>query len=264
MFKNYVACIHAYTHTHTHTYIYIYTCRHTQQICVHITTFKATKDIAAGQEIFIWYGNAQWFERKNILRADVDYASTMWRPGLHPLQCRQSVAQATGADGRHSFFVRKAIPSGTVLEVSVCLEVSVVAIDQFPFLWDFVLTGETENKYIGCQQTSASSRAHAAYVFADQGEGNIGERAERVLHFIYPLTLFQWPNPSSSTALSTICHGLRVRVKVLRLHRPEVRVYVNQTQYRPLWTRSNSICIDQTNTPSRTHALHQSMLSPQF
>ena len=70
----------------------------------------------------------------------MDYASTIWRPDLHPLPCRQSVAQITRADGRHSFFVREAVPAGTVLEVSLCLEVSVVAVDQFPFLWDFVLT----------------------------------------------------------------------------------------------------------------------------
>ena len=130
-------------------YTYIHTYIHTQEIHVHINTSKATKDIAAGQEIFIRYGNAQWFERRNIPRADVDYASTMWRPDLHPLPCRQSVAQKTRADGRHSFAVREAVPSGTVLEVSLCLEVSVVAVDQFPFLWDFVLTGETENEYTG-------------------------------------------------------------------------------------------------------------------
>jgi hypothetical protein len=88
----------------------------------------------------------------------------MWRPDLHPLPCRQSVAQITGADGRQSFFVREAVPAGTVLEVSLCLEVSAVAVDQFPFLWDFVLTGETENEYTGCQQIYASSRAHTACV----------------------------------------------------------------------------------------------------
>ena len=143
----------------------MYACTHTQQIHVLITTFKATKDIAAGQEIFIRYGSAKWFERRNIPRADVDYADTMWRPDLHPLPCRQSVAQTTGADGRHSFAVREAVPAGTVLEVSVCVEVSVVAVDQFPYLWDFVLTGEMENEYTGCQQIYASSRAHTACVF---------------------------------------------------------------------------------------------------
>ena len=153
-------CIHKCIHTYRYC---------TQQRHEHITTFKATKDIAAGQEIFIRYGSAKWFEEKNIPYTDVDYASTMWRPDLHPLPCRQSVAQTTGANGRNIFFVRKAIPSGTVLEVSVCLEVSVVAIDQVPFLWDFVLTGETEHEYdtsyTCCQQTSASSRVRLPPVF---------------------------------------------------------------------------------------------------
>ena len=122
-----------------------------KQIHVHINPFKATKDIAAGQEIFVRYGDAEWFESRNIQYADVDYASTMWRPDLHPLPCRQNVDQTTGADGRHSYAVVEAVPSGTVLEISLCLEVSVRVVDQFPFLWDFVLTGETENEYTGCQ-----------------------------------------------------------------------------------------------------------------
>ena len=109
-------------------------------------TFKAAKDIAAGQEILIRYGGAEWFECRNIPRADVDYASTMWRPDLHPLPCRQSVAKTTGVDGRHSFAVREAVPSGTVLEVSLCLEVSAIAVDRLPFLRDFVLTGEIKNE----------------------------------------------------------------------------------------------------------------------
>ena len=113
---------------------------------VHINTLKATKDIAAGQEIFIEYGNAQWFESKGVTYADVDYANTMWRPDLHPLPCRQKVDPTTGADGRHSFTVREAVPSGTVLEISLCVEVSLIVVDQFPFLWDFVLTGEMENE----------------------------------------------------------------------------------------------------------------------
>ena len=119
----------------------------------------------------------------------------MWRPDLNPLPCRQNFAWAVGADGRYIFTVIGAIPSGTVLEMSLCVEISVTVVDQFPYLWDFVLTGETENKCTGCQQTSASSRPHTACVFVDQGEGNIGERAEQVLHFIYPITLFQCPNP---------------------------------------------------------------------
>ena len=67
----------------------------------------------------------------------------MWRPDLHPLPCRQNVRHRTGADGQHSFAVVDTIPSGTVLEISLCVEVSVVVVDQFPFLWDFVLVGAT-------------------------------------------------------------------------------------------------------------------------
>ena len=108
------------------------------------------KDIAAGQEIFITYSNKQWFEAKNISYIDVDYASTMWRPDLHPLPCRQSVHHTTGADGQHSFVVSESIQSGTVLEISLCVQLSVILIDQLPYLWDFVLTGEMENKDTGC------------------------------------------------------------------------------------------------------------------
>ena len=121
-----------------------------KQIHVHITCFKATKDIAAGQEILVRYGSAQWFESRNIPYADVDYASTRWRPELQPLACRQDVVPTVGADGQHSFAVREGMPSGTVLEISLCLEVSVVVVDQFPYLWDFVLTGEAEHEYSGC------------------------------------------------------------------------------------------------------------------
>ena len=158
---------------------------------VHINTPKATKDIAAGQEIFIRYGSAKWFEGKNLSYADVDYASTMWRPDLHPLPYRRKVAQRTRADGRHSYVVLETIRPGSILEISLCVVVSVVVIDQFPFLWDFVLIGETEHEHTGCQQTFASSHAHTACVFADQGEGNIGERAGQVLYFISPLPLFR-------------------------------------------------------------------------
>ena len=114
-------------------------------------TFKATKDIAAGQELFVRYGSAEWFDTKNIPYTDVDYASTMWRPDLQPLPCRKKVVQTTGADGRRSYIVREAVPSGAVLEISLCLEVPVIAVDQFPFLWDFVLTGETWNLHAGRQ-----------------------------------------------------------------------------------------------------------------
>ena len=112
---------------------------------MHITILKATKDIAAGQEIFYDYGGPQWLESKNIPYADVDYDSTRWRPELKPLPCRKNVMQTTGADGRCIYAVREAVPAGAVLEISLCLDVPVVVVDQFPFLWDFVLTRETDN-----------------------------------------------------------------------------------------------------------------------
>ena len=92
----------------------------------------------------IRYGSEEWFEVKNIPYVDADYASTIWRPDLHPLPCRQRVRQTTGADGRHSFaVVADTIPSGTVVENSLCVEVSVIVVDQFPVLWDFVIMDAT-------------------------------------------------------------------------------------------------------------------------
>ena len=86
------------------------------------------------------------------------------------------------------------MPSGTVLEISLCLKVPAVVIDQFPSLMGFVLAGETENVHAGCQQTD---RAHTACVFADQDLGKIVERAESIVYpgyFISSLTLFRCPN----------------------------------------------------------------------
>ena len=124
---------------HTHTYMQN-RCMYTHNI------FKATKDIAAGQEIFYGYGGRQWFKSKNVPYADVDYASTRWRPDLQPLPCRKNVIQTIGADGRRMYIVREAIPSGAILEISLCLGLPLSIVDQFPFLWDFVLyDGEKEN-----------------------------------------------------------------------------------------------------------------------
>ena len=115
-----------------------------KQIHEHMNTFKVTKDIAAGQEVLVRYGSGKWFEGKNIPYSDVDYASTMWRPDLHPLPCRRSVRKITGADGRHSFSVlAETIPSGTVMDISLCVKVSLIVVDQFPVLWDFVLVRAT-------------------------------------------------------------------------------------------------------------------------
>ena len=124
--------------------IRVYTCTHTQRLQVRINIFKATKDIAAGQELLASYGSAQWFQAHNVSYSAVDYASTMWRPDLRPLPCRQYVHRTTGADGRPIFTAGEAMRSGTVLEISLCVEVSLIVVDQFPFLWDFVLTGETD------------------------------------------------------------------------------------------------------------------------
>ena len=116
---------------------------HTYTTDMHTHKHKATKDIAAGQEIFVRYGDARWFEIKNIPYADVDYASTMWRPDLHPLPCRQSFNKITGADGQHRFSFPAKVPLGAVMDVSLCVEVSLNVVDQFPFLWDFVIMGAT-------------------------------------------------------------------------------------------------------------------------
>ena len=91
----------------------------------------------------VQYGDAIWFKSKNIPYSDVDYAKTMWRPDLHPLPCREKFGVTTGADGRHSFSVLTKLAPGTILDISPCVEVPVVVVDQFPFLWDFVIMGAT-------------------------------------------------------------------------------------------------------------------------
>ena len=86
----------------------------------------------------------------------------MWRPDLQPLPYRRKVAQRIGADGRYSFVVLEDMMLGSILEISLCLEVSLVVVDQFPFLWDFVLTGETVNEHPDSLPTDFSllTRAH--------------------------------------------------------------------------------------------------------
>ena len=88
-------------------------------------------------------GDAMWFEDRNVSYNNVDYASTMWRPDLRPLPCSQSVRHTTGADGQHSFSVLAKLPAGTLLEISLCVKMSLNVVDQFPVLWDFVLFGAT-------------------------------------------------------------------------------------------------------------------------
>ena len=168
---------------------------HTQEKHEHINAFKATKDIAAGQEILIQYDSRQWFDYKDVPYADVDYASTMWEPHLQPLPCRQSFAQTT-VDGRQSFAVREAVASGAVLEVSLCVEMPVTVVDQFPFLWDFVLTGEIEDEYrymlFNNRLLSPPPRTRClCFCAADRGQRSIGEVADKVLCVLSPRTLNQ-------------------------------------------------------------------------
>ena len=167
----------------------MYACTCAQCIHLHVNTFKATKDIAAGQEIFIRYGDAFWFEGRNLSYIDVDFASTRWRPDLKALPYRRKIAQGIGADGHRRYAVLEPIKPDSILEVSLCVEISLVSVDQFPFLWDFVLTGEMENEHVGYQQTSASSLAYTDCAFADDGEGNIGGHADQVLCFSSLFTL---------------------------------------------------------------------------
>ena len=69
----------------------------------------------------------------------------MWRPELQPLPCRQTFLEKPGPDGRTSFAVMAdTIPAGTVLEISLCVAISLNVVDQF-FLWDYVLTGAQSN-----------------------------------------------------------------------------------------------------------------------
>ena len=115
---------------------------HTHHIHGRINTFKAAKDIEAGQELLVRYNDAQWFKSKNIPYSDVDYASTIWRPDLKPLPCRKNVDLWTESDGRPTFAVQAMVSSGTVMDVSPCVKVSVIVVDQL-LLWDFALMDQT-------------------------------------------------------------------------------------------------------------------------
>ena len=134
---------------------------HTQRIHGHINTFKAQKDIEPGQEVLVRYSTAQWFESKNIPYSDVDYASTMWRPDLQPLPCRENVDLATGWGGRHTFSVLAELPSGTVMDIAPCVKVSLIAVDQF-LLWDFVIIDATTQTVCarGCRSLLATRYPH--------------------------------------------------------------------------------------------------------
>ena len=102
----------------------------------------------------------------------------------------------------------------------IWVEVSVVVVDQFSYLWDFVLTGETENEHTGCQHSSATSRAHTGCFFADQGELNIGERANQVL-FSFLYSLFSNDQTRNDPKPSRPCDlrlGSLVRMDLKREH----------------------------------------------
>ena len=66
----------------------------------------------------------------------------MWRPDLDPLPCRENVNLTTGEDGRPIFFVPAMLPADTVMDISPCVKVSIIVVDQF-LLWDFVLMDAT-------------------------------------------------------------------------------------------------------------------------
>ena len=110
-----------------------------EQIHEPINALQAIKNITAGQEILVRYGDVKWFETKSIPYSDFDYANTMWRPDLQPLPCRENLRLGTGADGRHSFSILRKYPAKAVLDISLCMDVSLIVVDQFPVLWDFVL-----------------------------------------------------------------------------------------------------------------------------
>ena len=150
---------------------------------------KAATHIEAGQELFVSsLGDSPY--------TAVDYASTMWRPDLQPLPCCQDIEQTTDANGLRSYTALSAIPSDTVLDVSLCLDVPANFVDQFPALRNSTLPGQTQHVHAAHQQASATLRAHIAFVFADpRNEKEIGDPANAVLDFISALTLFQCPNP---------------------------------------------------------------------
>ena len=128
-------------------------------------TFAAAKNIAAGQEILYRYGSVEWFEQQDIHYVEVDIRSTMWRPKLTALPCRQNVRHAIGADGRPSFaVVANSTPAGTVVDISLCVDISLVVVDQFPHLWDFVLVDRITQPKVSASE-DASMCCPAVYSY---------------------------------------------------------------------------------------------------
>ena len=121
---------------------------------------KAKRNIAAGEEIFVSYGDPDWFEDKGLPYVPVDAALARWRPELTPLPCRIPVIQKT-ADGDDdvSYIIMRDVPAGTVLETSLCLEMPPDTVDTYSLgdvvlTWGInppMLTGRTENMHAGSQ-----------------------------------------------------------------------------------------------------------------
>ena len=122
-----------------------------QKSILYIPHVKATQNIAAGEEIFNYYGDSEWFEKRDLPYVDVDVALTTWRPELTPLACSQPVHPKTAYGGDDvSYIITKGVPAGTVLETSACLEMPAYTVDTYS-IGDFVVTGHTENMHDGCQ-----------------------------------------------------------------------------------------------------------------
>ena len=122
-----------------------------QKSILYVPYVKAKRNIAVGEEIFVQYGDSEWFEGHGLTYVSVDPALAMWRPELTPLPCRQPVIQKTADDdGDVSFIITRDVSEGTLLEISACIKMPVDLVDTYS-LGDVVLTGHTENVHAGFQ-----------------------------------------------------------------------------------------------------------------
>ena len=86
--------------------------------------------------------------------------------------------------------------AGTVIDVSLCVEISVMVVDQFPYLWDHVLTGETGKKsMLVRQQRLLPPHAHTPSVVLQMEVKEASDMQNRFCIFIFPPSFFQSPNP---------------------------------------------------------------------
>ena len=131
-----------------------------QKSILYVPYVKAKRNIAVGEEIFVQYGDSEWFEGHGLTYVSVDPALAMWRPELTPLPCRQPVDQiAADDDDDVSYIITKDVPAGTVLETSLCLEMPPDTVDTYSLgdvvlTWGInppMLTGRTENMHAGSQ-----------------------------------------------------------------------------------------------------------------